>query len=97
LPHLRLREGIRRDQRGIAGEIADDRVRLGGLKVAWVAAHLGIDLDWRELDILKGQTRTPDFLALNSRLRPRDASTGAVARPDRDARGGPHHDPIEAV
>ena len=35
------------------------------LKVAWVAAHLGIPLDWRAVDILKGETRTPDFLALN--------------------------------
>ncbi|APX87149.1 glutathione S-transferase [Methylorubrum extorquens] len=42
-----------------------DRKSGNCLKVAWVAAHLGIDLDWRELDILKGETRTPDFLALN--------------------------------
>ena len=35
------------------------------LKVAWVAAHLGIPLDWRAVDILAGETRTPGFLALN--------------------------------
>ncbi|WP_232629725.1 glutathione S-transferase family protein [Methylobacterium sp. Leaf118] len=35
------------------------------LKVVWVAAHLGIALDWREVDILRGETRTPAFLALN--------------------------------
>ena len=35
------------------------------LKVAWVAAHLGIELDWRAVDILKGETRTSAFLALN--------------------------------
>jgi hypothetical protein len=34
-----LREGIRRDQRGIAGEIADDRVRLG--EAAPVLQHEG--------------------------------------------------------
>ncbi len=42
-----------------------DRKSGNCLKVAWVAAHLGIDLDWRAVDILKGETRTPDFLALN--------------------------------
>ena len=42
-----------------------DRKSGNCLKVAWVAAHLGIDLDWREGDILKGETRTPGFLALN--------------------------------
>jgi glutathione S-transferase len=42
-----------------------DRKSGNCLKVAWVAAHLGIDLDWHEVDILKGETRTPGFLALN--------------------------------
>ncbi|WP_342148793.1 glutathione S-transferase family protein [Methylorubrum sp. SB2] len=42
-----------------------DRKSGNCLKVAWVAAHLGLGLDWREVDILKGETRTPDFLALN--------------------------------
>ena len=42
-----------------------DRKSGNCLKVAWVAAHLGIDLDWREVDILKGETRNADFLALN--------------------------------
>lgn len=42
-----------------------DRKSGNCLKVAWVAVHLGIALDWREVDILKGETRTPDFLALN--------------------------------
>ncbi|MGN7125052.1 glutathione S-transferase family protein [Methylorubrum thiocyanatum] len=42
-----------------------DRKSGNCLKVAWVAAHLGIDLDWCAVDILKGETRTPDFLALN--------------------------------
>ena len=42
-----------------------DRKSGNCLKVAWVAAHLGIALDWREVDILRGETRTPAFLALN--------------------------------
>ena len=42
-----------------------DRKAGNCLKVAWVAAHLGIALDWRAIDILKGETRTPNFLALN--------------------------------
>lgn len=42
-----------------------DRKSGNCLKVAWVAAHLGIALDWRAIDILRGETRTPDFLALN--------------------------------
>lgn len=35
------------------------------LKVKWVAAHLGIPLDWRDVDITKGESRTQDFLAMN--------------------------------
>lgn len=32
-------------------------------KIRLTAAHLGMKLDVREYDILKGETRTPDFLA----------------------------------
>ena len=32
-------------------------------KVSLTAAHAGIELDRREYDIMKGETRTPDFLA----------------------------------
>ncbi len=35
------------------------------LKVKWTAETLGIPYRWRELDILKSETRTPDFLAMN--------------------------------
>ncbi|MBE7245503.1 MAG: glutathione S-transferase family protein [Actinomycetospora chiangmaiensis] len=35
------------------------------LKVKWVAAHLGIPADWRDVDVPGGQTRTPALLALN--------------------------------
>ena len=35
------------------------------LKVKWTADLLGLDYEWRPVDILKGETRTKAFLALN--------------------------------
>ncbi|MDB5455958.1 MAG: glutathione S-transferase family protein [Caulobacter sp.] len=35
------------------------------LKVKWTAERLHLPYDWVELDILKAESRTPDFLALN--------------------------------
>jgi len=35
------------------------------LKPRWIADALGIDYDWVELDLLNGDTRTEDFLAIN--------------------------------
>ncbi len=35
------------------------------LKVKWVADSLGLSYDWIEVDILKGESRTPDYLAMN--------------------------------
>src|SRR6185503_3415049 len=35
------------------------------LKVKFVADRLGIPYDWVEISVLKGETRTPEFLALN--------------------------------
>jgi glutathione S-transferase len=35
------------------------------LKTRWVADHLGIDYDWREVDVWSGYTRTEEFLAIN--------------------------------
>ncbi|PTS90930.1 MULTISPECIES: glutathione S-transferase family protein [unclassified Caulobacter] len=35
------------------------------LKVKWVACHLGLAFDWVEIDILKSESRTPQFMALN--------------------------------
>jgi glutathione S-transferase len=34
-------------------------------KIKLLCAELGIDYAWRELDILAGATRTPEFLAMN--------------------------------
>jgi glutathione S-transferase len=35
------------------------------LKVKWVAERLGMPLDWVETRVLKQETRTPEFLAMN--------------------------------
>jgi glutathione S-transferase len=35
------------------------------LKTRWIADLMGIDYDWREMDVFAGDTRTEDFLALN--------------------------------
>ena len=35
------------------------------LKVRWVADRLGLDYQWRDVDVLSGQTRTPEFLEIN--------------------------------
>jgi len=36
-----------------------------GFKVRLLCAQLGLEYEWTELDIDKGETRTPEFLALN--------------------------------
>lgn len=35
------------------------------LKVKWVAEYLGLPFEWIETDITKGESRTPEFLAMN--------------------------------
>src|ERR1700754_552531 len=35
------------------------------LKVKFVADQLGLAYDWVEISVLKGETRTPEFLAMN--------------------------------
>jgi glutathione S-transferase len=35
------------------------------LKVRWPAARLGLPFQWREVDVLSGFTRTPEFLQVN--------------------------------
>ena len=35
------------------------------LKVKWTAERLGIPYTWRDVDVTKAQSRTPEFLALN--------------------------------
>jgi len=45
--------------------IFGDSVSGNCLKVKWVAERLGFAHEWTETDILKGETRTDAFLALN--------------------------------
>ena len=35
------------------------------LKVKWVARRLGLAIEWREVDVMTGATRTPDYLMMN--------------------------------
>ena len=43
----------------------DDPISGNGYKVRLVMAQLGVDCELIEVDILKGETRTPEFLRLN--------------------------------
>jgi len=45
--------------------IYGDSISGNCLKVKWTADHLGIAYQWIETDILKGESRTPDYLAMN--------------------------------
>jgi glutathione S-transferase len=45
--------------------IYGDSISGNCLKVKWTADKLGLAYDWAEIDIMKGESRTPPFLALN--------------------------------
>ena len=45
--------------------IYGDSISGNCLKVKWTADHLGVAYEWIETDVLKSETRTPEFLALN--------------------------------
>lgn len=45
--------------------IYGDSISGNCLKVKWTADHLGLTYDWVETSVLKAETRTPEFLALN--------------------------------
>jgi glutathione S-transferase len=45
--------------------IYGDSISGNCLKVKWTADHLGLAYDWVETDILKAESRTPQFLAMN--------------------------------
>lgn len=45
--------------------IFGDSISGNCLKVKWTAERLGLDYEWIEIDLLKGETRTPQFLATN--------------------------------
>jgi glutathione S-transferase len=50
---------------GAAMKIYGDLNSGNCLKVKWVCDHLALPYDWIELDTLKGESRTPEFLRLN--------------------------------
>jgi len=45
--------------------IYGDSISGNCLKVKWTADHLRLPYDWIETDVLKSETRTPAFLAMN--------------------------------
>lgn len=45
--------------------IYGDSISGNCLKVKWTADHLGLGYDWIETSVLKAETRTPEFLAMN--------------------------------
>jgi len=45
--------------------IYGDSISGNCLKVKWTADHLGLTYDWIETSVLTGETRTPEFLAIN--------------------------------
>jgi glutathione S-transferase len=45
--------------------IYGDSISGNCLKVKWIADHLGLSYDWIETEVLKAQSRTAEFLALN--------------------------------
>ncbi|RAK60967.1 glutathione S-transferase family protein [Phenylobacterium hankyongense] len=47
-------------------KIYGDSISGNCLKVKWTADYLGLPYTWIETDILKGESRTPQFLALNA-------------------------------
>jgi glutathione S-transferase len=46
-------------------KIYGDSISGNCLKVKWTADFLGLAYDWVEVDIMKGESRTPDYLAIN--------------------------------
>ena len=46
-------------------KIYGDRISGNCLKVKWVCDHLALLYDWVDIDVVGGETRTPEFLALN--------------------------------
>jgi glutathione S-transferase len=46
-------------------KIYGDSISGNCLKVKWTADRLGLDYEWIEIDLLKGETQTPQFRAIN--------------------------------
>jgi glutathione S-transferase len=54
-----------REFAGMVMRIHGDAISGNCLKVKWVSDLLAIQYEWKEVDILKGETRTAGFLAMN--------------------------------
>jgi glutathione S-transferase len=46
-------------------KIYGDRISGNCLKVQYAADYLGLDYEWIDIDIMKGESRTPEYLAMN--------------------------------
>jgi len=46
-------------------KIYGDRISGNCLKVKWVCDHLALPYEWIDIDVVAGETRTDEFLALN--------------------------------
>ncbi len=47
-------------------DVYGDSISGNCYKIQLACAQLGIDYEWHEVDIMAGETRTPDFLAMNA-------------------------------
>lgn len=45
--------------------IYGDRISGNCLKVKWTAERLGLSYDWVDIDVVKGEAKTPSFLKIN--------------------------------
>jgi len=54
------------EEAGVLIKIFGDTNSGNCLKVKWVCDHLRIPYRWIDIDTMKGETRTPEFLKLNS-------------------------------
>ena len=46
-------------------KIYGDRISGNCLKAQYTADHLGLEYDWVDTDIMQGESRTPEYLAMN--------------------------------
>ncbi len=46
-------------------KIYGDRISGNCLKALYTADYLGLDYEWVDIDIMKGESRTPEYLAMN--------------------------------
>ena len=61
-------------------KIYGDRISGNCQKVQFTADYLGLGYEWVDVDIMKGESRTPEFLALNPAGQSPSSSLTTVAR-----------------